>query len=96
MIGTVLNLTIKGMEMLMPTIVRELTEHVTSSDADPNRGIFLLVASFILQLVRHYMNELCFYNNFVTGFMITSTIQSMIVSKMMNMKESTIKNYEQG
>lgn len=74
MIGSMLNLTIKGMEMMMPTIVRELTEHVTAADADPNRGIFLLVVSFILQLVRHYMNELCFYNNFVTGFMITSTI----------------------
>jgi ABC-type multidrug transport system fused ATPase/permease subunit len=84
------------MEMLMPAIVRQLTEHVTDADADPNQGIFLLVASFILQLVRHYMNELCFYNNFVTGFMITSTIESMIVKKMMNMKESTIKNYEQG
>lgn len=83
--------------MVLPVIVRELTEYIQNPEAqDSSFGVKLLCATCVIQMAQYYLGEHCFQNNLITGFMAQQSIENIILKKMMRMTAASSKNYEEG
>ena len=96
-LGAVFNFSDHLTWMILPVIVRELTEHIQNPEASDNSfGVKLLIGTCCIQMAQYYLGEHCFQNNLITGFMAQQSIENIILKKMMRMTAASSKNYEEG